>query len=112
MITKPTLCLDEAKCKTNIAFMAERAKNHDVTLRPHFKTHQCLEIGRWFKEKDITKITVSSLTMAKYFAEEWDDITVAFPVNILEIDLIMRKFWRANHLPNKSSCGLTRKKRR
>ena len=26
--------------------------------------------------------------MANYFSSAWDDITVAFPVNILEIDLI------------------------
>jgi len=87
-ITKPTLILDEAKCKANIAFMADKAKTHNVELRPHFKTHQSLEIGRWFKETGVSKITVSSLDMAEYFAEEWNDITVAFPVNILEIDTI------------------------
>ena len=88
MISKPTLLLDEQKCKANIAFMAERAKQFNVESRPHFKTHQSLEIGRWFKEAGVTKITASSLDMANYFAEEWDDITVAFPVNILEIDTI------------------------
>lgn len=87
-ITKPTLILDESKCKANIAFMADKAKKHDVTLRPHFKTHVSLEIGRWFKDVGVKKITVSSLEMAKYFSEEWNDITVAFPVNILEIDTI------------------------
>lgn len=89
-ITKPTLILDEVKCKANIAFMANKAKTHNVELRPHFKTHQSLEIGRWFKDVGVTKITVSSLDMAEYFAEEWNDITVAFPVNILEIDTINR----------------------
>ena len=89
-ITKPTLILDEAKCKANIAFMAARAKRFNVELRPHFKTHQSLEIGRWFKVEGVTKITVSSLDMAAYFAEEWNDITVAFPANILEIDTINR----------------------
>lgn len=89
-ITKPTLILDEAKCKANIAFMVEKAKTHNVVLRPHFKTHQSLEIGRWFKDVGVQKITVSSLDMADYFSEEWNDITVAFPVNILEIDTINR----------------------
>ena len=89
-ITKPSLILDEAKCKANIAFMAARAKRFNVELRPHFKTHQSLEIGRWFKDAGVTKITVSSLDMAAYFAEEWNDITVAFPANILEIDTINR----------------------
>jgi len=89
-ITKPTLILDEAKCKANIAFMVEKANTHNVMLRPHFKTHQSLEIGRWFKDVGVQKITVSSLDMADYFSEEWNDITVAFPVNILEIDTINR----------------------
>lgn len=89
-ITKPTLVLDELKCNANIAFMTNKAKAHNVTLRPHFKTHVSLEIGSWFKEAGVSKITVSSLDMAEYFAEEWNDITVAFPVNILEIDTINR----------------------
>ncbi|AUP80278.1 alanine racemase [Flavivirga eckloniae] len=88
MITKPTLLIDEFKCKQNIANMFARSKQHHVTLRPHFKTHQSLEIGQWFKNVGVTKITVSSLDMASYFAKEWQDITVAFPVNILEIDVI------------------------
>lgn len=89
-ITKPTLILDEAKCKANIAFMADKARRHNVVLRPHFKTHQSLEIGRWFKDVGVSKIAASSLDMAEYFAEEWNDITVAFPVNILEIKTIIR----------------------
>jgi len=88
MISKPTLLIDEDKCKANIAFMFERAKRFNVVLRPHFKTHQSLEVGRWFKDAGVTKITASSLDMANYFAEEWNDITVAFPVNILELDTI------------------------
>ncbi|PTM06601.1 MAG: alanine racemase, partial [Bacteroidetes bacterium] len=89
-IIKPTLILDEAKCKANIAFMADKARRHNLSLRPHFKTHQSLEIGRWFKDEGVSKITASSLDMAEYFAKEWYDITVAFPVNILEIDTINR----------------------
>ncbi len=87
-ITKPTLLLDEYNCKKNIQNMFSRAKLHQVDLRPHFKTHQSLEIGQWFKEVGVNKITVSSLEMAIYFAKEWNDITVAFPVNILEINTI------------------------
>ena len=88
MITKPTLLLDELKCKQNIKHMFVRSQQHNVTLRPHFKTHQSVEIGRWFREVGVNKITVSSLDMASYFATEWNDITVAFPVNILEIETI------------------------
>jgi len=88
MITKPTLLLDQQKCKRNIEMMVSKAANHHVSFRPHFKTHQSLEIGRWFKTLGVDRITVSSLEMAQYFSPEWDDITVAFPVNILEIDTI------------------------
>lgn len=87
-ITKPTLVLNEARCKANIEFMATKARIHGVELRPHFKTHQSLTVGRWFKNVGVRKITVSSLEMAQYFSEEWQDITVAFPANVLEIALI------------------------
>lgn len=89
MITVPTLLLDEEKCRRNIRVMAEKARNSGVVFRPHFKTHVSHEIGNWFREEGVEKITVSSLRMAQYFASAgWKDILVAFPVNILEIDLI------------------------
>lgn len=87
-VKQPTLLLDEQKCKANIKKMFAKAQKYNLQFRPHFKTHQSLEIGRWFKEVGVEKITVSSLQMAKYFAPEWKDMTVAFPVNILEIDTI------------------------
>jgi len=90
MITTPTLILDERKCRKNIDAMVETCKTHQLSFRPHFKTHQSLEIGRWFKKAGVSKITVSSLAMAEYFSEEWQNITVAFPVNILEIRTIIR----------------------
>lgn len=73
---------------SNITQMAQKAKENKVSFRPHFKTHQSLEIGRWFKENGVTQITVSSVSMAQYFATEWDDILIAFPVNIREINKI------------------------
>jgi len=88
MITKPTFLVDEQKCRANIQKIADKAKRNNVVFRAHFKTHQSLEIGRWFKDVGVDKITVSSLDMASYFAPEWNDITVAFPVNFLEIDTI------------------------
>lgn len=90
-ITTPTLVLDKSKCLANIRRMAEKARQAKARLRPHCKTHACLEIARWMRaEGGVQAITVSSLSMAEYFCDEWDDITVAFPVNILEIDTINR----------------------
>lgn len=88
-ITSPTLLLDKEKCLTNIQTMVEKARQNRVRLRPHFKTHQSFQIGEWIRNFGIDAITVSSLRMARYFASHgWNDITVAFPVNLLEIDLI------------------------
>lgn len=85
----PTLLVDEQKCRANIRRMAEKARVNNLIFRPHFKTHQSHLIGQWFREEGVTKITVSSLRMASYFAEDgWNDITVAFPVNIREMDTI------------------------
>jgi len=42
-----------------------------------------------FRDVGVERITVSSLRMAAYFADDgWKDITVAFPVNLREIDAI------------------------
>ncbi len=82
---EPTLLLDKRKCLANINAMAERAKRSNVIFRPHFKTHQSHEVGRWIRNAGVQKITVSSVKMASYFAEDgWSDITVAFPVNVHE----------------------------
>ena len=88
MIRLPTLFIDPVRCKKNIAKMAAKARRNNVAFRPHVKTHQSLAVARWLKEEGVAKITVSSLKMAAYFAQEWNDITVAFPTNILEIETI------------------------
>lgn len=87
----PTLLIDERKCRHNIRRMADRARQHNIRLRPHFKTHQSSQIAGWFREAGTDCITVFSLRMAEYFAADgWDDITVAFPVNLPEHDRINR----------------------
>ncbi len=81
-IEKPTLLLNEAAARRNIARMAAKARQAGVHFRPHFKTHQSAEIGDWFRPEGISAITVSSIDMALYFAQAgWQDITIAFPAN-------------------------------
>lgn len=82
-IERPTLLLDQEKTLRNIERMVQRAEAGGVVFRPHFKTHQSAVIGEWFRERGVTKITVSSVEMAVYFAEAgWQDILIAFPVNV------------------------------
>ncbi len=88
-ISEPTLLLDVEKCRANLERMATKAKENNVILRPHCKTHQSHGIARWFRDFEIDRITVSSVKMAHYFANDaWRDITIAFPLNIREIKAI------------------------
>jgi D-serine deaminase-like pyridoxal phosphate-dependent protein len=86
-IKKPTLLLDEQKSRANIRRMCQKADRQGVRFRPHFKTHQSAVIGEWFRQEGVSRITVSSIDMALYFARHgWQDITIAFPVNIRQVD--------------------------
>lgn len=85
----PTLLLNKEQCLRNIEKMAEQARQHHLSFRPHCKTHQSAEIGDWFRDTGVSKITVSSFRMAGYFAKHgWKDILVAFPFNPLEVEKI------------------------
>jgi len=85
-ILKPTLLLDERAVRANIRRMALKARSAGVAFRPHFKTHQSLEIGVWFREEGVEQITVSSLDMAEYFGHNgWNDITLAFSTNLRQL---------------------------
>ena len=82
-VTEPTLLLNENICKSNIKRMAQKAREKGLLFKPHMKTHQSAEIARWFQEEKVKAITVSSVKMARYFANHgWNDITIAFPANI------------------------------
>jgi len=85
MLSSPTLLLNKEVAIANIKRMAAKAKASEAVFRPHFKTHQSAEVGSWFRDFGVDCITVSSLKMAYYFADGgWNDITLAFPVNIRE----------------------------
>ncbi|KAA3619427.1 MAG: alanine racemase [Calditrichaeota bacterium] len=94
-ISEPTLLLKAGIAIKQIARMSEKAQKNGVIFRPHFKTHQSAEVAEWFREFGTTKITVSSLAMAEYFAaHNWRDITLAFSVNprqIKTIDALAKK---------------------
>lgn len=71
--------------------MVDKTQTHRLRFRPHFKTHQSHAIGQWFRDEGVTAITVSSASMGLYFAQDgWEDITLAFPVNLAEMDRINR----------------------
>lgn len=88
-ISQPSLLLNEQICQNNINKMAKKARRHKVAFRPHMKTHQSARVGKWLRNAGVESITVSSVAMARYFAKHgWQDITIAFPCNIKEVDQI------------------------
>jgi D-serine deaminase-like pyridoxal phosphate-dependent protein len=88
-IRKPTLVLDKDRVYRNVERMAAKARDSEVRLRPHCKTHQSAEVADWLHDFGVDAISVSSVDMACYFATHgWTDITIAFPVNVLELDEI------------------------
>lgn len=77
----PSLILDLGVLEGNLQRMAARARALGVSLRPHVKTHKCLEVGRLQVGAGAEGITVSTLEEARAFAEGgFDDILWAFPV--------------------------------
>jgi len=87
-IRGPRLIIDRKKCLDNIEYMVNKARENNLIFRPHFKTHQSLDIGRWFRQYGVDKITVSSLKMAYYFARDnWKDILVGIAYNPREYGL-------------------------
>jgi D-serine deaminase-like pyridoxal phosphate-dependent protein len=86
-ITKPTLLINKQIVTNNIVKMKAVAEKFNLVFRPHFKTHRSIEIAEIFKHLGISSITVSSVSMAEKFAQNnWKDITIAFPFNILETE--------------------------
>lgn len=77
----PTLLLDLDVLASNLDAMARRTRELGVSLRPHLKTHKCVEVARMQRERGARGATVSTLHEARVFADHgFDDLTWAFPV--------------------------------
>ena len=77
----PSLILDVERVRRNAAQMAERIKSFGASLRPHVKTHKCVEVARLQTADHSGGITVSTLAEARAFAAHgFTDITYAVPV--------------------------------
>jgi D-serine deaminase-like pyridoxal phosphate-dependent protein len=77
----PAVVVDHDRLTDNIDRMAAKAKKHNVALRPHIKTHKCLEIARLQASAGAKGITVATVGEALDFAEGgFDDITLAAPL--------------------------------
>ncbi len=77
----PALLVDRARLQTNLDAMQARADTHGVALRPHVKTHKCVEIARLQAARGARGLTVATVDEAEAFAGAgFDDIRLATPV--------------------------------
>ena len=80
-IKTPSLVLDAARVRRNAGLMSERVGRLGASLRPHVKTHKCVEVARIQTEGHAGGITVSTLAEARAFAAHgFRDITYAVPI--------------------------------
>jgi D-serine deaminase-like pyridoxal phosphate-dependent protein len=77
----PSLVLDIAKVKRNAERMSRRIKQFGADLRPHIKTHKCIEVARIQTAGHSGAVTVSTLAEARAFAANgFTKITYAVPI--------------------------------
>jgi len=80
-IKTPSLIVDFQRMKRNAASVSARVRSLNVALRPHVKTHRCLEIAKLQTENTFGGIMVSTLAEAHFFAKGgFSDITYGVPV--------------------------------
>ena len=86
----PALLLDLDVLERNLDRMAEKTRRLGVALRPHVKTHKCLEVGRMQRERGARGITVATLAEATAFADGgFADVTWAFPLVLGRLDEVI-----------------------
>ena len=86
----PSLLLEHTILTRNITRMSEKVRNLGSRLRPHVKTHKCIEIGRLQRTAGAHGITVATIVEARDFANHgFDDITWAVPVPLSRLDEVV-----------------------
>jgi len=77
----PSLVVDRRRLEANLRAMADRCRRLGVSLRPHVKTHKCVEIARRQIDLGAVGLTVATLAEAAAFAAAgFDDLTLAIPL--------------------------------
>lgn len=77
----PTLVLDIERVRRNAQRISRIAKTNAVELRPHIKTHKCIEIAQIQTDGHGGAITASTLAEVRAFSKHgFNDITYAVPI--------------------------------
>jgi len=82
-IETPAMLLDAARLRHNMRTIQELANLHKLNLRPHIKTHKCLEIARLQLEEGAVGITAAKTDEALPFVQDGvPSLTIAYPMVI------------------------------
>jgi D-serine deaminase-like pyridoxal phosphate-dependent protein len=82
-IKTPSLVVDAGKMNRNAERMTARVKSLNVALRPHVKTHKCVEIARIQTDGNADGIMVSTLAEARQFLENgFTDMIYGVPIEV------------------------------
>jgi D-serine deaminase-like pyridoxal phosphate-dependent protein len=98
-IPTPALVLDVERVKRNATRIGRRVTDFGARLRPHIKTHKCIEVARIQTSGHSGALTVSTLAEARAFAAAgFSDITYAVPIEpgkfeaAIDVARMCRKF--------------------
>src|SRR2546425_8223274 len=87
----PALLLHLDVVERNLTVMSARARQLGVQLRPHAKTHKCVELGRRELAHGAVGLTVATLVEAETFARAGlRDLTWAFPLDPTHLPHVRR----------------------
>ncbi|MFN2509042.1 MAG: alanine racemase [Chthoniobacterales bacterium] len=80
-IETPTVLVDHERLLRNIEWVQGLAAKRALRLRPHIKTHKCLEIAQLQLDRGAVGLTASKVDEALVFIESGvRSITVAYPI--------------------------------
>jgi D-serine deaminase-like pyridoxal phosphate-dependent protein len=76
----PAILIDAAIVRRNIQRMASYAREQDLKLRPHTKTHKSVLVAKLQLDHGAVGLTVAKAGEAEAMAAAGDDLLVAYPV--------------------------------
>jgi D-serine deaminase-like pyridoxal phosphate-dependent protein len=77
----PCLVVDRDALERNLVAMADRAREQGLALRPHAKTHKCVQIASRQVALGAVGLTVATVGEAELFADVgFTDLFIAYPV--------------------------------
>jgi D-serine deaminase-like pyridoxal phosphate-dependent protein len=88
-LATPALLLDVDRVRWNAETMRAKARRLGVRLRPHIKTHKCIEVARLQLDGLPHAVTVSTLAEARVFIQHgFTDVTYAVPIDPGKFDRV------------------------